>query len=99
MSDIPDDIMIDACHIRDGLFATASQDDRQSVANAIARAILAERKRIANELFHRDGFMTLSSDFTGDYVKISFRSMKDAQDFHAAMVGLSQFSDHSKGAT
>lgn len=71
-----------------GLRSGGTTSDR---VNAIADAILAERQRIADELFERPGFMVASSDFSGDYVKISFPSMKAMHDFHDAMVRLSQF--------
>lgn len=67
-------------------YEAASQERIISVAQ---RWLDDERRKIADSIFQLDAFMTATSDFTGDYVRIAFKSTNDMHEFHRAMVFLS----------
>lgn len=89
MTEIPEDIMKAANNCA---CVSAANYDRhvKDIARAIQAERNAERERIASHLFNRNGFMTATSSDGDHFVKIAFLNAQEMQDFHRALVELSQ---------
>ena len=85
VSEIPADVIeaVNAAFKRDELDNT--------LLGIVARAILAERQRIADDLFHRNGFMLAKTGDGKHSVEISFRTLEEMHEFHRVLCELSRF--------
>ena len=94
MSEIPEDIR-KAVHrvIADlkGRADSIEEDAEAVLADAFSRAILAERQRIADDLFHRSGLMLAKTGDGKHSVEISFRTLEEMHEFHRVLCELSRF--------
>ncbi|MBX5206716.1 hypothetical protein [Rhizobium sp. NZLR11] len=96
MGEIPDDIMKAACVCVSELPIIPDGWDEFEVAKLIAKAILAERQRIASDLFNRPGFMTNNSVDGKHWIEISFKTGEETFGLYNALVRLSQWKDLPK---
>ncbi|PWE56734.1 hypothetical protein DEM27_10245 [Metarhizobium album] len=76
-------------------YAESEQLDTYGIVATISKFLLAERQKIASDLFNRYGFMVL----TEKQVTISFSSSEEARSFHSALVDISTYRDKSEDRT
>lgn len=95
MTAYPEDIILAAKICWMEMPADPVDEANERCVELIVEVILAERERIASDLFNRGGFMTLEWDGKTHFIKITFPTSEAVWGFHHAMSDLAQYRDRS----